>query len=28
VRAKPPVSWTYPTIQPLLLAEYLKRTKQ
>ncbi|MFS1067753.1 hypothetical protein IGI89_001789 [Enterococcus sp. AZ141] len=28
VRVKPPVSWTYPTIQPLLLAEYVKRTKQ
>jgi len=28
VRVKPPVSWTYTTIQPLLLAEYVKRTKQ
>ena len=27
VMAEPPTSWTYPTIQPLLLAEYVKRAK-
>ncbi|MFT0130411.1 hypothetical protein ACMHYK_03340 [Candidatus Enterenecus avicola] len=28
VMAEPPASWTYPTIQPLVLAEYVKRAKQ
>ncbi len=26
VMAEPPANWTYPTIQPLLLAEYFVRT--
>ncbi len=28
VMAEPPANWTYPTIQPLLLAEYFVRTKK
>lgn len=28
VMAEPRANWTYPTIQPLVLAEYVKRAKQ